>query len=287
MSRQITTFGAVLLFAIALYTGAAAADGGPPNFTCDASHPTSPGAVYKNLTINLGSACTVRAMSITVQGNLADGGVLNVSGFGTVHVDGNATVGQGLELTDNGHVQIDGNVTDNGVINIGTRAEFSPASLQIAGNVTINGGDFNGEDDDPNATSPITMLVGGNLTANDAFNIRMANVRSNPLLGYFGSVVGVAGHTTINGDHAQAVFAGGTFGPIEIRNVDDPHAAIFLEGNTINGSLTLTNNNSLQDGVAGNTISDNLTCNGDTPLPTNAGLSNSVGGHETGQCVGL
>ena len=82
------TFGAVLLFAIALYTGAATAGGGPPNFTCDASHPTSPGAVYKNLTINLGSACTVRAMSITVQGNLADGGVLNVSGFGTVHVDG-------------------------------------------------------------------------------------------------------------------------------------------------------------------------------------------------------
>ena len=133
--------------------------------------------------------------------------------------------------------------------------------------------------------------MGLRLTANGAFSdIRMAEACAFECVAGIKrrrSVVGVAGHTTINGDHAQAVFAGGTFGPIEIRNVDDPHAAIFLEGNTINGSLTLTNNNSLQDGVAGNTISDNLTCNGDTPLPTNAGLSNSVGGHETGQCVGL
>ncbi len=287
MSRQITTLVAVLLFAIALYAGTAAAGGGPPNFTCDATHSPVAGAVYKNFTVNSDARCTIRAMSITIQGNLSDNGILEVSDFGAIRVNGNATVGRGINVSDNGALQIDGNVTDDGVVNVFTEAEFSPASLRVGGNVTVNGGDFNGEDDDLIKTSPITMLVGGNFTANEAYNIRFADVGSNPLLGYFGSVVGIAGHTTINNDHSQAIFGGGTFGSIEITNVNDPFAAIFLEGNTINGSVTLTNNNSLQDGVAGNTIAGDLTCSGNTPSPTNAGIPNSVGGHETGQCLGL
>jgi hypothetical protein len=48
MSRQITTFAAVLLVATALYAGTAAAGGGPPNFTCDATRSPVTGAVYKN-----------------------------------------------------------------------------------------------------------------------------------------------------------------------------------------------------------------------------------------------
>jgi uncharacterized repeat protein (TIGR01451 family) len=75
--------------------------------------------------------------------------------------------------------------------------------------------------------------------------------------------------------------------------VDSGRGGVEVYGNTIGGSLTLTNNlgaSPIADGIPeaeGNHITGSLTCTGNSPAPVDDGNSNTVGGAKHGQCVNL
>jgi hypothetical protein len=242
-----------------LGVSSAAADGGG-SFTCDPAHLPANGAVYRNVTV--AGECLVSGIAFTITGNV------------TVTSTGE------LDIRDNGHVSIHGNLADNGFVHVATTAPASPASLVIGGNVAVVGGDLSTDEFDPEATSPVTLQVAGNFSAVDAQNIRLVSDKVD------GSVIGIAGHSEIVGGSNQITLGGGTFGPVVIRNVNDA-LPISIEVNAFAGSLTLTNNTDAFNGIDANRISGNLSCDGNTPPPTNQGLPNDVAGHESGQCIGL
>lgn len=257
MNKLLSLLPAIAVAALGV--SSAAADGGG-SFTCDSAHPPANGAVYRNVTV--AGECLVRGIAFTITGNV------------TVISTGD------LDIRDNGHVSIRGNLTDSGFISVDTTAPGSPASLVIGWNVAVLGGDLGTDEFDPEATSPITFQVAGNFSAVDAQNIRLVSDKVD------GSVIGIAGHTEIVGGHNQITLGGGTFGPVVIRDVTDS-LPVSIEVNTFAGSLTLTNDTDAFNGIDANSISGNLSCDGNTPLPTNQGLPNTVAGHESGQCVGL
>jgi hypothetical protein len=166
-----------------------------------------------------------------------------------------------LDLFENTHATVNGNVNvDHAVLNMSSYASHSPASISIDGNVTVVGGDFNVGDDSPDGTSPVTVHVGGNFTADGAYNI----------IFYDGPVI--AGRVNISDDHSFVTFERATLGPVSISNFDDPNSSVFIAWSTIEGSVDVTG---VADGfteLEQHTIHGSLRCSGDSPAHTNGGV---------------
>ncbi len=62
-------------------------------------------------------------------------------------------------------------------------------------------------------------------------------------------------------------------------------ASVELEGNSINGAVSLDNNNVVE--VESNIINGSLECSGNLVPVSNNGFPNTVTGKESGQCAGL
>ena len=58
-------------------------------------------------------------------------------------------------------------------------------------------------------------------------------------------------------------------------------------GNTLNGSVTVSDTTPGPTVIAGNFVMGRLACTGNSPPPTNHARSNFVLGGRTGQCIGL
>ena len=63
---------------------------------------------------------------------------------------------------------------------------------------------------------------------------------------------------------------------------------VIITGSTIRGSATVTDNHvQVVVWVRGSTIDVNLACSGNSPVVSNLGLPNTVGGSKTGECAGV
>lgn len=220
------------------------------------------------------SSAQARGTNVCAEGTIAAGsyGALTVTGNctfgpGAVTVNGNLTVAPGAILNDHAaspaDVHVTGNVTvgREGVVGLGSYAP-SPAhdSALVDGNVIGNGA----------STLYLGgMTVGGNVIVNGGGDAG----RNLPIK-----------DDTIGGNLVIQGWTGLWFGVIR----DDIGGNAIVHNNTAADPTTPPGSDSSE--IVTNTIQGNLICSGNTPAPQvgdSEGATNTVGGHELGQCTGL
>ena len=156
---------------------------------------------------------------------------------------------------------INGNVT----VSAGQQCTYT-APCEIKGNLTINGGGV-----------WLNCAVDGNLTDNAGMLV-------------LGSSAHVFGNLQISGASTFTLGPGVLIdGNLQIQSVPGTQLGTVC-GTTVKGNLVAQNNRSpiqigetpMQQNCPGNTVSGNLTCTGNSPVPTSG--SNTVSGHN--QCSG-
>lgn len=171
-------------------------------------------------------------------------------------------------------------------------------NLIVAQDATLNAGcEEEFETVSPAEKRPLNcLIVHGNINATNAAVISLSgpgvSVGGNATLTATRAVVDieavtVSGNIIVTNSTGKAIELTGNSSS-SLKVTGSTTAETFVEQNDVTGNMVFNNNTAkLVNIIAGNTIAGSLNCPGNLPPPTNRGLTNTVSGTETGQCVGL
>jgi hypothetical protein len=131
------------------------------------------------------------------------------------------------------------------------------------------------------AVTVCNSTIGGAVTVRDSTGLVLIGGGSD-------ASVPCAGNTLLGSVVLEKSGPNGNAGGIELSgNIIGVgvRGSVTVSGNTAPGGGTPTENNATE--IEANTINGSITCNANTPAPTNDGSPNKVNGASGGQCAGI